>query len=494
MTLNKINKMIVSGLVVAHAFFSGAVTAQAEDFQQALVSAYQGNPGLMSERARVREIDENYIQAQAAGRLNAGVDASIGQTAFDTDIFFGQGGSVSTSGQLTPKIAQLNIIKPIYQGGRVKALKAQAKAGILAARQNLRSKEQDVLVAAATAFVDVLRDEEAARIRRNNVRVLTRQREAAQARFDVGAGTRTDIAQSNARLAAAEIGLANADAQLASSRAAYVRYMGHIPEQLSTPPTFYLPASLEDALQRGRSNNPLVVASRYNENAARSAIEVAKAAGKPSLSINGGLQTNSDTSTSVPRSDGASITAQLRIPFYSGGGNRSKIRAANQAKIRSKFETRELEMIVDQSISNLWAQVEAARRSVVASRQQVDAAEIAFEGVELERDVGTRNTLDVLDAEQEVLDAKLSVLQAERNLNVATYQLLGAIGGFDAYALQLPVDLYDPTQNLREHQIQGLGPQIKDFFEIDRKNVLEYNPVDPESIDPSPTKTISRHK
>lgn len=448
----------------------------------------------MSERARVREIDENYIQAQAAGRLNAGVDASIGQTAFDTDIFFGQGGTVSTSGSLTPKTAQISIIKPIYQGGRVKALKSQAKAGILAARQNLRSKEQDLLVAAATSFVDVLRDEEAARIRRNNVRVLARQQEAAQARFDVGAGTRTDIAQSSARLAAAEIGLANADAQLASSRAAYVRYMGHVPEQLSKPPRFELPGTLEEAIQRGRSNNPLIVASRYNENVARSAIEVAKAAGKPSFSINGGLQTNSDTSTNVPRSDGASITAQLRIPLYSGGNNRSRIRAANQAKIRSKFETRELELVIDQTVSNLWAQVEAAKRSVIASQQQVSAAEIAFEGVELERDVGTRNTLDVLDAEQEVLEARLSVLQAERNLNAATYQLLGAIGGFDAYALQLPVDLYDPSQNLRDQQVLGLGPQIKDFIKIDRKDVLEYNAVDPEQISPLPQQIITPQK
>ena len=492
--LKRIKNRIVSGIILTPLLLGCASSAHAEDFQQALVSAYQSNPGLMSERARVREIDENYIQAQAEGRVRSSIDASIGQTAFNTDIFAGAGDSFSTSGQLTPRTAQLNIVKPLYQGGRVKALKSQAMAGILAARQNLRNAEQDILVAAATAYSDVLRDEEAARIRRNNVKVLSRQQTAAQARFEVGVGTRTDIAQSRARLAAADIGLANADAQLSISRAAYTRYTGHMPEQLSNPPTFVLPASLDDAIRLGRSNNPLIVASRYNENVASSAIEVARAAGKPSLSLNAGLQANANTSTSVPRSEGANITAQLRIPFYAGGGNRSRIRAASQAKLRSKFQTRELERISAQTIATFWAQHDAAQRSLSASRLQVQAAEVAFEGVRLERDVGIRNTLDVLDAEQEVLEAKLSVVQAERNLNVAAYQLLGAIGGFDAYSLQLPVELYDPAANLADQQVTGFGAQVRDFIKIDRKNIFEYTADDPGNVTPEPEKIITLEK
>ena len=494
LTLRKFSTILLRCSALTLAVLAFGANAHAEDMKQALVSAYQTNPGLMAERARVREIDENYIQAQAAGRLNASIDASIGQTFFGTEFTTGAGPTLSTSGQLTPRTGQLSLIKPLYQGGRVRALKSQAKAGILAARQNLRNEEQNLLISAATAYVDVMRDEETARIRRNNVKVLTRQLTAAQVRFDVGAGTRTDIAQSQARLAAAEIGLANADAQLAVSRAAYTRYTGNVPEQLTAPLRFVLPASREEALQLGRANNPLLVAARYNENVADSAINVAKAAGKPTLSLNGGLQASADSSTNVPRSEGASIAAQLRIPFYSGGGNRSRIRAANQAKIRSKFETREFERALDQTISNLWAQVDAATRSLTASRQQVQAAEIAFEGVELELDVGTRNTLDVLDAEQELLNAKLSVVQAERNLNVASYQLLAAIGGFDAYALQLPVDYYDPASNFSQNQIQGMGPQIKDFFKVDDFDRFKNIPVDPEEISPKPEKLITPEK
>lgn len=469
------------GLAVVGLSMSMPMFASAEDFQQALVSAYQHNPRLMAERARVREVDENYVQAQAAGRFTINANASVGESRSEISPTFLDGGVFNA----TPHSAQLTIVQPLYQGGRVKALKAQAKAGILSARQGLRDAEQNLLLSAATAYLDVLRDEEAAIIRRNNVRVLTRQRFAAQDRFDVGEGTRTDIAQSDARLAASEIGLANADASLAVSRAAYVRFVGHAPANLTPPPRFILPSTLLEALNRGRVNNPQLIAARYNENAAQSSIAVAKSAGRPTLALNGSLQGTRESSANVLRSESASITAQLRIPIYAGGLNQSRVRAAKQAKIRSKFETRETEQAVDQTVANLWAQVVASERSLVASKKQVAAAEIAFEGVELEQQVGTRNTLDVLDAEQELLNAKLSVVQAERNLNVATYQLLVTIGGFDAYSLQLPVDAYDPRLNFDRVTanpfagyfpvpIEKIGTQIPDIPDVPIALVTPY--------------------
>ncbi|PHS38829.1 MAG: hypothetical protein COA91_07290 [Robiginitomaculum sp.] len=437
----------------ALALLATASPALAENFGEALVSAYQKNPRLMAERARVREIDENYVQAQAAGRLTLNADATIARNVTKNQSSFSLGPfpptTVNSTDWLTPHAGQLSIVQPIYQGGRVNGLKAQARAGILAARQNLRSAEQNLLLAAATAYSDVLRDEEAASIRRNNVRVLTQQKRAAKVRFDVGEGTRTDIAQADARMAAAEIGLANADASLAISRAAYVRYIGHIPTNLSAPPQFIIPPSLEKAVQLGRANHPQLIAARYNENAAQSAIHVARAAGRPILSLNATLQSARENSANFPLSESISIGAQLRIPLYQGGMNRSRVRAAKHIKTRTKFETRETELAVDQAVANLWAQVIASQRSLKASKKQVAAANIAFEGVQLEQQVGTRDTLDVLNAEQEVLDARLSVVQAMRNLNVASYQLLVNIGGFDAYALQLPVQHYDPSRNFK---------------------------------------------
>jgi len=477
--------------------------ALAENFGQALVSAYQSNPRLMAERARVREIDETYVQAQAAGRFSLNVDANVARNQTKTQTRLSLGSlpptTVNFTNSLTPHAGQLTFVQPIYQGGRVNGLKAQARAGILAARQNLRNAEQNLLLAAATAYLDVLRDEQAAKIRRNNVRVLTQQGYAAQERFDVGAGTRTDIAQADTRLAAAEIGLANADAALAISRAAYVRYVGHMPTDLSTPPQFILPPSLDAALQRGRANHPQLIAARYNENAAQSAIHVARSAGRPTLSLTANLQSSRQNGINFPLSESASIGAQLRIPLYQGGLNSSRVRAAKHVKTRTKFETRETELVVDQAIANLWAQVIAAERSLIASKKQVGAANIAFEGVELEQQVGTRDALDVLNAEQEVLDARLSVVQAERNFNVATYQLLVNIGGFDAYALQLPVELYNPARN---YDAVTTNPFDR-YLPTPVKKIVKHVPkitagiaglADPENIDPKPILIVTKKK
>jgi len=231
-----------------------APKAGADDLPGALVSVYESNPRLLAERARLREVDESYVQARAQGRPTIGGTGTISQSFVNfpggAAIFSGVasdiGGDVSISGR--PNDIGVQVVQPLYQGGRVKALKSQAKLSILAARETLRAQENNLFLEAANAYVDVRRDTEAMRIRRNNVRVLMRQLEAASARFEVGSGTRTDIAQSEARLAVAEAGLAQADAQLAVSEANYIRHVGQKPVQLSAPPIYALPVSLPERL------------------------------------------------------------------------------------------------------------------------------------------------------------------------------------------------------------------------------------------------------
>lgn len=455
-------------LICASFLALGGQPAYSEDFTQALVSAYRKNPRLMAERARVKEADENYVQAQAQNRFTVNGNATIGRERREGGSFFSQAPS-----KTTPKTAQLTIAKPLYQGGRVRGLKAQAKASINSARESLRNAEQNVLLAAATAYLDVLRDEEAAKIRRNNVRVLTQQGFAAQDRFDVGEGTKTDIAQARARLASAESGLAQADAQLATSRAAFVRYMGHMPEQLQKPPTFILPATLREAQLLARANNPQMIASRFNENAAQAAVFVAKSAGRPTVALQGILQGTRDSANGISRSDSMSVVAQLRVPLYQGGLNQSRVRAAKHAANRARFESRDIEIAIDQAIANLWAQLDAAKQSLKSSHKQVEAAQLAFEGVKLEQEVGTRNTLDVLNAEQELLNARLAVVDAERALNVATLQMLVTMGAFDADALQLPVDLYDPEANFKAVTKDPFMYYVPDFVEKPAARVNE---------------------
>jgi outer membrane protein len=296
--------------------------------------------------------------------------------------------------------------------------------------------------------VDVLRDEEAARIRRNNVRVLSRQLEAADARFEVGEGTRTDVAQSRARLAGAEAGLAQADATLQSSRARFVRVVGRMPDQLVDVPAVVLPSTLDEATILARENNPQLLAAYYSELAGLAAIDVAKAASRPTLSLQSSIARQRGSFLGFNDADQVIVGAQFSVPIFSGGANASRVRQAQHARTRLGFEARDAERAVDELLTQLWAQLDAARRVVTSSQQQVAAAEIAFEGVRLEQEVGTRTQLDVLDAEQETLNAQLSLLDAERALDTATFRLLATIGVFDVDGLDVPVDSYDETANL----------------------------------------------
>ena len=458
--------LCASALILPAGFPFKGNAAHAETFQEALISAYS-HPRLQAERARLREIDETYVQAQSAGRLTSSISASVGLVGTNArSLNFATGAEIDGGVTTYPRNLQIEFIQPLYQGGRVRALKNQSKAGIMAARENLRQAEQLLFQEAAIAYVDVLRDEEVARTRRNNVKVLTRQLVAAQDRFDVGEGTLTDIAQAKSRLAGAEIGLGQADAALASSRAVYKQIIGHSPLDLRPVPTIALPASLDRALELAKTNNPNLIASRYNEIAAEAGLDVANSASRPRIGLVGSAQGAYDPAFGVSRSRAASLAAQVSIPIFTGGLNRSRKRAASEAKSRAKFETRNAQGLIQQSVAQIWAQHTAAQITRRASQTQVEAAEIAFEGVILEQDVGTRTTLDVLDAEQELLSAKLALIDARRGSLVAGYRLLTVLGAFDAESLQLAVNTYNAAENFDKVRYKGIfGDHVSDETE-----------------------------
>lgn len=463
MTMNPLKAICISAVTLLMTL-GGAETAQAETLTEALISVYNKNPRLLAERARLREVDENYIQARAQGRFTVNASGQYSRTVLSGTGDFQQLGPApgpEEGSDLTffyaPSAGQVQVIQPLYQGGRVKALKSQAKSGILAQREVLRATENQLFLSAANAYLDVQLAEEAAIIRRNNVRVLSRQRDAANERFNVGQGTRTDIAQSRSRVALAESGLAQADADLQTARSVYERIVGRMPMDLQATPQFALPSSLQDAIRLARTNNPELIAAYFSEEAGEAAIDVAKAAGKPVISLNGTVAEQRGELFSFDRATNASLTAQISIPIFSGGLNSSRVRQAKHAKTRLAFEARDRELAVDQAIKQIWAQKEAAQLTLKASESQVEAAEIAFEGVTLEQEVGTRTQLDVLDAEQELLNAKLSVINAERNVNAATFQLLATIGVFDSQGINLPLETrYDPNKNFEAVRYDGL--------------------------------------
>lgn len=442
---------------------SGPSYSFAQTFEEALISAYNNHPQLLAERARLREIDETYVQARAQGRLSSNITADTGflETQLTQSSLFG--GDSTTSTELEPHSAQVQFVQPVYQGGRVSALKKQAKAGVLVARENLRNIEQNIFLATATAYADVIRDEESARIRRGNVRLLDKQEVASRERFRLGDGTKTDVAQSQSRIAGAEIGLAQADAQLASSRALFIEAVGYPPSELSTVPTFILPSTVEEAMRLARQNNPQLIAAKFSEDAGEAAIDLAKSAYRPTISINGSYQVAERQSINISESENTSIVAQLTIPLLTGGLTGSQVRAAKHAQTRLSFETRTAERALDRQVAQLWGQLDATRRSLVASQKQVTFSEDALKGVELEKTVGTRTTLDVLDAEEELLNAQLAAIQAQRNLDVISFQFLTLLGAFDATGLQLSTDYYDPVKNFRSVTFKGQDTFVDRF-------------------------------
>ena len=455
-------------IAVAASSFTFAQTASEaisdkDTLQSVLATVYNSNPQLLAERARLREIDENYVQARAQGRPNLSLAASAEYQAQrapngEPNPFNPNAGDWI---DITPRSAQVSVMQPLYQGGRVRALKQQAKASIMAARAGLEGAENSVFLSAATAYVDILRDEETARIRRNNVLVLSRQLEAADARFEVGEGTRTDVAQSRSRLAAAEAGLAQADAQLEVSRARFVRVVGRMPNQLSQAPDIVLPETLDEAISLARDNSPQLLAAYYKELAGDAAIDVAKAAGRPTVGLSGSIARSRGTFLGFSDADQAVLGASITVPIYSGGANKSRVRQAEHARTRLGFETRDAERAIDESVSQVWAQLEAARRTFDSSRQQLEAANIAFDGVQLERDVGTRTQLDVLDAEQETLNAELAMIDARRAVNAATFQLLATIGVFDVDGLSLPIEGYDAAANFEDIKNDRFAKEVE---------------------------------
>lgn len=442
---------VLLGLVVFSA--ASPLLAQAETLEEALISAYNHHPKLKAERARLRELDETYIQARSQGRLTSSLSGSATFNASRTpalDIPLPGFDNVIESGTTvsTPIAAQVQVIQPIYQGGRVSALKSQSMASIFSAREGLRAQETQILLDTANAYVDVLRDEERASIRRSNLQVIMRQKEAADTRFEVGAGTRTDMAQAEARLAGARVGLAQADAQLQVSRASFRRLTGHLPESLQPLPTFILPDSEVRAVELAHENNPGVLAALHLEKAGDARIKAAKSVYKPTVALTGTLQAVREQAGFPERAESAAIGAQVTIPLLSGGLNKSRIREAESARTRLMFETRDTKYALEAAIMQAWAGLQAAREGLKASRVQVSAAELAFEGVKLEEEVGRRTSLDVLNAEQEVLEAKLSIVNSRSEVEKAGYRILALTGAFDAISLSLPTTIYNPQENL----------------------------------------------
>ncbi|MEN3950423.1 TolC family outer membrane protein [Iodidimonas sp. SYSU 1G8] len=417
----------------------GIMPAYGETLQEALAAAYQNNPVLEAQRAGVRAEDENVSQALSGYRPTVSANATAAKER--TDNFF-EGGGKQT---LNPKTAAVTIEQPLFRSFRTYNAAKEAKTRVQAARSGLVATEQDVLLAAVAAYMDVLRDQAVLDLRRNNVQVLDRQFGASRDRFEVGEITRTDVAQSEARMSGAVSARIAAEADLAASRAAYERIIGNAPGTLTEPgPLGAIPESEDRALEIALADNPVLQEARLEEEAARRSINTAKSELGPEFSLVAEYQYAEDQFVSGFASDTTSIMARARVPIYQAGVTSSRIRQAKQVSAQRRMQAIQAERETRESVNVAWEQLRAAQAIIESSESQVRANGIALEGVRQELEVGSRTTLDVLDAEQEALDAQVQLVRANRDEYVASFRLLAAMGRGTAQALNLPVQQYDP--------------------------------------------------
>jgi len=438
--------ILATGGLVAHG-------ASAESLEDALIKAYQSNPTLESGRAALRSTDEEISQALSNWRPSVSLSGDAGLRENETEV-----NGTETDNSLTPYTVGLNVTQPLYRGGRTTAETDRAESRIQAQRASLRSTEQDVMLQVSTAYFNVLRDTAVVELNQNNTRVLDRQLEATRDRFEVGEVTRTDVSQAEARLAGSKADLISAQGALANTRAQYERLVGNPPNNLEIPNSLAgLPTSVADVLAIAQDQHPDVLQAIYTEEAAKSDISLSEGSLYPEVSLSAGVERAYEASNEDMTVDSADIIASVSVPLYQQGAVYSSVRAAKQTAGQARVQVDEARRAVIENATSAWETLVTARARIESQQAQVSSAEVALDGVQREASVGSRTVLDVLDQEQELLQARVDLVGSRRDAAVAEFQVKAAMGALNAQVLGLPVDVYDTESNYNKVKDQWWG-------------------------------------
>ncbi len=441
---------------LAALLFASSAPCAAETLRQTLANAYRNNPRLDAERARLRATDEEVPRAQAGyrPRITGEADSGHQRTTARPD----QG----SNGTSNPWGYGINFTQPVFRGFRTVAAVSEAEANVRAGREQLRNVEQQVLLEAATAYCDVVRDQAIVRLREHNVSVLSQELAATEARRAVREVTRTDVAQAQARRAKAISQLDLAKANLKASRATYERVVRLPPRSLTppSPPKKQLPRSLEEATAIGERESPNVVSALYREQAARFGIDRIRGELLPEVRLEGSYGKRFDPSVGVDAQEVGQISGRVSIPLYEGGETYARVRQAKHTHVSRLQEIEQARSEVQAAVAQAWSRYSAARAQLRSDRIQVEANRTALQGVREEERVGQRTLLDVLNAEQELLDAQVQLSSTQRDLVVAAYGLIAQVGRLNAVDLGLAADAYDPNAHYEEVRNKWFGLDI----------------------------------
>jgi outer membrane protein len=456
---------VLGGIVTAVLLLiqMAATPAGADTMEAALLRAYQTNPQLNAQRASVRATDENVPQALSGYRPKVTVTAS-GGGQFTNQLTNGSSGKKIEEGPQGPHAVGATLTQTLFNGNQTANKTRAAESQVLGAREGLRLLEQSVLLAAATIYMDYLRDAAILEVQRNNTKVLEQTLRQTRDRYSAGLVTPTDVAQSQAQLAAGRTQELAAEATLATTRANFRRIIGNEPEQLApaSPVDRYLPETLQGAFDLGLAENPNVTAAMFGIDVNFLTVKVSEGALFPTVTLTASVQKTWQQTITQIRQFNASATAQVSVPIYQGGAEYSLIR---QSKENLEQQRLNLEQVRDQARADLvtaWGQLLAGKAQIASSQAQVSASEIALTGTRREASVGQRTVLDVLNAQQALVNARVALVTAQHDRVVASYAVLSAVGRLSPKVLHLATPIYDPGVHYHQVRDDWLGVRTPD--------------------------------
>lgn len=443
--------------------FMIANPATSASIDDSLANAYQTNPQLSAQRAYVRATDESVPQALSGYRPRLAITATGGYQY--TNLVSGVGDLTAPirGGQIARSVGA-TASQTLFNGFQTANRARAAETQVSAAREGLRVLEQNVLLSAATIYMDYLRDSATVEVQRTNVRVLEQTLSQTRQRFKVGDVTQTDVSQSEAQLAAGRTQLQSALAVLTTSRANFVRIIGMEPHGLQpgAPVDRVLPRTLDTAIKIGLVENPNVTAAMFGVDVSYLQVKINEGALFPTVSVQASVQQAFEPSITVPRQFTAAAVAQVSVPIYQGGAEYALIRQSRETLAQQRLN---LQQVRDQTKANViqaWGQLDATRAQVSSARDQVRASEVALNGVRDEARVGQRTTYDVLIAQQSLVNARISLVTAQHDRVVASYSVLNAIGRLSPAVLGLNTDVYDPSEHYHQVRDNWFGVRTPD--------------------------------
>jgi outer membrane protein len=451
----------LTAIVLGSSFSGGSTAFAQETLHGALTRAYTSAPDLNAQRANVRALDELVPQALSLSRPRVNATADVGRA-------FTEGNNsrlVGTSRDAyTPRGVGLEVTQTLFNGYRTENSTRAAESRILGARETLRNAEQTVLLNAATAYMNVLRDTALLNLQRNNIEVLEEQLRQTRDRFKVGEVTRTDVAQSEARLAAARSQGSVAEGNLKASIATYRQRVGVQPKKLSPAQSVekLLPKSIDAAVKMSQSEHPAIIGTLHGVDAQQLQVKVVEGELAPTVSVTGALARRWESNSSGTESFSASAVARLSVPIYEGGQVYSRVREAKETLGERRIQVDQQRDVVRQAVVASWSGLISAKAQIISAQAQVTAAEIALAGVREEAKVGQRTTIDVLNSQQELLNARTSLVTAQRDRVVASYNVLASIGRLSASRMSLKTAQYDAKVHYDQVKDKWYGTKTPD--------------------------------